>query len=192
MAETGAPIEAVVDALNAASVDYVLIGGAAMMLHGVAYVTRDVDVCYARNAANVAALVEALAPFRPTLRLANGESVPFLWETRTVLNGSNFTLQTLVGDVDILGTVTGIGSYEDAAGYSKRYIIGEREVPMFTIEGLIVSKRAAGRVKDKLVLPELEVLRGLGLLIEPEHILDLSSLPVYEPEPKESSSDGKT
>jgi hypothetical protein len=63
---------------------------------------------------------------------------------------------------------------------------------MFTIEGLIVSKRAAGRVKDKLVLPELEVLRGLGLLIEPEHILDLSSLPVYEPEPKESSSDGKT
>ena len=164
MPDGTAPIETVVDALDAAGVEYVLIDGAAMMLHGSSYVTQDVDICYERSPANVTTLVAALAPFDPRLRLESGESVPFVWDARTVLNGANFTLKTSVGDVDILGSVTGLGSYEDVQAHAARYTIGAREVPMLTIEGLIIAKRAAGRPKDQLVLPELEALRSLNPL----------------------------
>ena len=142
MRERAAPVEAVIDALHAAKVEYVLIGGAAMMLHGAAYVTRDVDICYARSASNVEALVAALRPFEPRSRLDERDSVPFLWEVRTILNGSNFTLRTSIGDVAILGSVTGIGTYEEVRALAARYAIGERQVTMLTVEGLIASKRA--------------------------------------------------
>lgn len=33
------------------------------------------------------------------------------------------------------------------------------ECKILSLEGLIVSKRAAGRLKDQLILPELEALR---------------------------------
>lgn len=142
---TDVPIDVVVDALAAGNVEYVLIGGAAMMLHGCAYTTDDVDICSSRETANVALLVAALAPF--------------IWDVRTVLNGSNVTLSTEAGDVDILGTVTGLGEFEMLRKFAKQYRVGDRVIPMLTLEGLIVAKRAAGRTKDLLALPELEVMR---------------------------------
>jgi hypothetical protein len=121
-----APIEVVVDALNDAGVQYVLIGGGAMMLHGSAYITEDVDLCYARDRANVERLVTALTPFRPRLRLSTGETVPFRWDAQTVLNGLNFTLTTLVGDVDLLAHVDGLGDYTHVSAHARRYEIGTR------------------------------------------------------------------
>ena len=75
------------------------------------------------------------------------------------MNGSNFTLSTEAGDVDILGTVTGLGEFEMLRKFAKQYRVGDRVIPMLTLEGLIVAKRAAGRTKDLLALPELEVMR---------------------------------
>lgn len=164
MPNGAAPIEEVIDALNAAGVEYYLIGGAAMMLHGSTYVTRDIDICYERSRENIASLVRALKPFNPTLRVEGDAALPFLWDERTVSNGSNFTLSTSIGEIDILGAVTGIGTYAEMKPLAARYKIGAREVPMLTIEGLIIAKRAAGRAKDHLVLPELEMLRGLERL----------------------------
>ena len=46
---TDVPIDVVVDALAAGNLEYVLIGGAAMMLHGCAYTTDDVDIFYRRE-----------------------------------------------------------------------------------------------------------------------------------------------
>ena len=166
MRERAAPVEAVIDALHAAKVEYVLIGGAAMMLHGSAYVTKDIDICCDRSVSNVEALLSALRPFEPRLRAGQRDSVSFLWDARTILNGSNFSLETSIGDVNILGTVTGIGTYEAVRALAAPYAIGARQVPMLTVEGLIASKRAAGRVKDQLALPELEVMRGLERLAE--------------------------
>lgn len=45
-----------------AHLEFVVIGGAAMHLQGSAYVTKDVDFCYARTPQNIKRLVVALAP----------------------------------------------------------------------------------------------------------------------------------
>ena len=61
----------------------------------------------------------------------------------------------------MLGEVAGIGDYE---AVKKELVIDtlyECEVHILTVKGLIKAKRAAGRTKDLLVLPELEALREL-------------------------------
>ena len=66
------------DALCAGRVDFVIVGGFAGTLHGSAIPTRDLDVVYARDAANIDRLVAALAPHRPYLRGAP-PGLPFQW-----------------------------------------------------------------------------------------------------------------
>src|SRR5947207_688285 len=48
-------------AVSEGGVRYVLIGGLAMIAHGSDYSTRDIDLCYARDAQNLTALALALA-----------------------------------------------------------------------------------------------------------------------------------
>jgi hypothetical protein len=48
-----------VKALNAVAVEYVVIGGVAMVAHGSAYVTFDFDACYRRSPENIDRLCRA-------------------------------------------------------------------------------------------------------------------------------------
>lgn len=50
-------------ALHAEEVKFIIIGGAAAVLHGSAYVTADLDICSSREKENLEKLVSALAPF---------------------------------------------------------------------------------------------------------------------------------
>ena len=159
-------IGTIIDALAAHQVRYVLIGGAAMMLHGSAYMTRDIDICYERTKANIDALVAALSPFKPQLRLRSGEVLPFRWDAKTIHYGENFTLSTTVGDVDILGSISGFKDFAEISRSAAPYKIGSRLIPMMTIDGLVVAKRAAGRQKDLLALPELEAMAEAHALIQ--------------------------
>jgi hypothetical protein len=75
-----------------------------------------------------------------------------------LLNGGNFTLKTDDGDVDILAHVGGFTNYAEIRALSKRMEIEGAAILVLSLEGLIRAKKAANRVKDQLVLPELEVL----------------------------------
>ena len=70
----------------------------------------------------------------------------------------NFTLTTDVGDVDILGEVTGIRSYPQVEALSEPMEIFGNDYRVLTLEGLIRAKRELGRAKDLRILPELEAL----------------------------------
>jgi hypothetical protein len=70
----------------------------------------------------------------------------------------NFTLTTEVGDLDLLGEVTGMGGYEQVATFSEEMEIFGMTCKVLTLEGLIKARRAVGRAKDLRVLPELEAL----------------------------------
>ena len=63
-----AGFEQLLRTLHTAGVKFVLIGGLAMVAHGSATLTGDVDICYARDAENLERLARALAPFHPQLR----------------------------------------------------------------------------------------------------------------------------
>jgi hypothetical protein len=70
----------------------------------------------------------------------------------------NFTLTTDLGDVDILGEVTGLGSYEKLLPVSEEMEVFGLGCKVLTLEGLIKAKKVAGRTKDLMLLPELEAL----------------------------------
>lgn len=155
-------VERLLDALAGAGVDFVVVGGVAMVLRGSSRVTLDIDVCYSRDQANLQRLAAALAPYRPRLRGAPPD-LPFLWDERTLASGLNFTLTTDLGDVDILGEVTGLGDYEKVAAASSPLSVGTLTIVVLDLDGLERTKRAAGRAKDLVDLAEIaEIRRRLG------------------------------
>ena len=95
-----------------AGVDFVIIGGVSATFHGSARVTYDLDICYSRATINLQRLAAALALFHPRPRGFSDE-LPFVWDERTLRNGTIFTLQTDLGEVDLLAEVAGLGTYDD-------------------------------------------------------------------------------
>jgi hypothetical protein len=146
--------------LGGSLVEFVIVGGIAGTIHGSTQATFDLDICYARNEGNLARLAESLSPFHPQLRGAPA-GLPFIWDVETLRRGLNFTLLTDLGDLDLLGEVLAVGSYEQARATSIIVPLFDVECAVLSLDGLIVAKRAAGRTKDKLILPELEALREI-------------------------------
>ncbi len=141
-------------------VDFVVVGGLAMAVHGSSYLTKDLDVCYNRTAANLAAIVTALAPLHPYLR-GGPPGLPFRLDVPTLQAGLNFTFITDLGDLDLLGEVSGIGDYSQALAQSQEEEMFGMRVRVLTLDGLIAAKKAAGRNKDRAHVLELEELKKL-------------------------------
>lgn len=148
------------NALHREKVEFVIVGGAAMVIHGSTYLTDDLDIVYARDASNVKRLVAAIGPFAPRLRTSGGD-VKFKFDERSILNGLNFTLTTQHGNLDLLAEIAGLGSFEKVRKYAEAFKIGTRTFEVLSLEGLIRAKEATGRKKDLLVIPELKALKEL-------------------------------
>jgi len=138
-------------------VDFIVVGGLAASAHGAARVTYDLDVVYSRSADNLVRLAEALEAVDPYLRGAP-PGLPFRWDAKTLRHGLNFTLTTSVGDIDLLGEITGGGRFEDLLPESLRVQAYGIECWCLGLEKLIQVKRAAGRPKDLEAIAELEAL----------------------------------
>jgi predicted nucleotidyltransferase len=151
-------LEAALKALTGNNVNFVIIDGVAITAHGSAYLTQDLDFCYSRSKENLKNIVSALSRFKPRPR-GFPENPPYIFDETTLQNGTNFTFKTDLGDMDLLGEVAGVGGYDAVNADSELKKIFGYEVKVLSIEGLIKAKRAAGRTKDLLVLPELEALR---------------------------------
>lgn len=147
-----------ITSLSANEVEYVVVGGVAITLHASAYITQDLDVCYSRSRENISRLGAALKPFEPQPRNWP-DGLPFVFDEETIRHGTNFTVATSIGAVDLLGEVKGIGDYAAALENSVTYSLYGCDVRAFTLDALIASKTAADRPKDRLALPELLALR---------------------------------
>jgi len=154
------PIEELLALLLEKEVDFVIIGGVAGLAHGSARTTADLDVCYSRAPASLETLVAALGPLKPRLRGAPA-NLPFKWDKRTLRAGLNFTLDTDLGPIDLLGEVAGIGGYRDALAASETLTLFNRPCRVLTLDALIRSKRAANRKRDREHLIELEAVKKL-------------------------------
>jgi predicted nucleotidyltransferase len=160
-------LEETLRVLYDAGVEFVLIGGAAMGLQGSAHLTKDIDFCYARSRLNLQRLAEALKPYHPSLRGAPPD-LPFRFDAATISRGLNFTLRTDLGDVDFLGEVSGLGSFDSVKAASDKMNVDGIECLVLSLAGLIKSKSAAGRPRDLYALPELKALEELKNKIKSE------------------------
>lgn len=146
--------------LSAESVEFIVIGGFAGTIHGAARLTVDLDVVYSRTPENIERLAAALSDLEPYPRGAPA-GLPFKFDVSTIQRGMNFTLTTAVGDLDLLGEVTGGGSYEELLSSTELVTVFEKTVRCLNLEKLIHVKRAAGRPKDFEAIAELERLNEL-------------------------------
>ena len=154
-------VELTLRLLTQHQVEFVIVGGVAISAHGSSYLTYDLDVAYARTRDNLKRLAAALAPYHPRPRDFPA-ALPFVWDEQTIKQGTNFTLTTDLGNLDLLGEVTGLGDYEGVRGQSVMMNLFNMPCRVLSLDALIAAKRAAGRPKDLLVLPELEALREIA------------------------------
>ncbi|MGH2402236.1 MAG: nucleotidyl transferase AbiEii/AbiGii toxin family protein [Candidatus Limnocylindria bacterium] len=149
--------------LQAHGVRFVLIGGLAAKAHGSPTLTVDLDICYARDRDNLERLAAALTELGSVLRGAPRD-LPFRLDARTLERGDSFTFTTDFGDLDVLGTPSGVAGFEDLDANADEAELGEDlVVRVASLEDLIRMKRAAGRPKDRV---ELEILGALRDEIE--------------------------
>jgi predicted nucleotidyltransferase len=130
-------------------VDFVAIGGWAVIGHGSTRNTRDVDFVAATDQANLVRLEAALTELGAELWGVDAHLLGIDLDARTLAEGGNFTLVTRAGGLDFFNEVPGGAPYEEVRAHSVVADLGEGlSVRIAGIDDLIAMKRAAGRPRD--------------------------------------------
>lgn len=145
-------LETIIRAMPA-DLDVVVIGGNAAQQYVPTYVTNDFDVCFDPDPANWQRMIAWLAPCMPELWLGQ-QRRPLVWDATTPVR--DYTLMTQEGEIDLLQVVDGIGTYPQVKALSVSVQLFGKTVWFLNLQGLILSKRATNRPKDRLLLQQLE------------------------------------
>lgn len=135
-----------------------VIGGIAATFQGSTTITRDFDVCYSRERANLERLASALRELDARLR-GGDVDVPFQLDAASLRNGLNFTFKTKHGDFDCLGDPGGGFDYELLKRNADQMDMTGWKVMVASLDDIIAMKRAAGRIKDRIEVENLSALR---------------------------------
>jgi predicted nucleotidyltransferase len=150
-------ISALLGRLAGAGVDFVVIGGVAVIAHGYERNTKDLDICYSPDQANLDALGGVLVELGARLRGID-EEIPFVADARTLLRTQILTLDTREGGLDLLVDPTGAPGYRALKERAERIDFDGFDVLIASIEDLLAMKRAANRPQDRVDVQALEAL----------------------------------
>ena len=152
------------NALNRHHVDYLLIGGLAVSLHGVERATMDVDITVAMTPENFAHLIETakelkLSPVLP-VPLESLNDIELLRQWHTERNLEAFALRTpdLAGvtlDVLLFPPVGFSGMAQRATVFN----VSRTPIRVVAIDDLIALKRSVGRPIDLSDIEHLQRIR---------------------------------
>jgi predicted nucleotidyltransferase len=146
----------VLAALDRHGVTYVLIGGMAAILHGAPHVTTDVDVVPLDSRDNLARLSAALKELNARIRVAGEDAgIPFDHSAESLARAGIWNLVTDQGNLDITFVPSGTTGYEDLARDAETMSVRGIAVPVASLADVIRSKEAAGRERDRAILPTL-------------------------------------
>jgi hypothetical protein len=150
---------ALIGALVQAEVDFVVIGGVAVVVQASPRFTRDLDISYATDTTNLERLGALLVSLNASLRDVEDE-VPFTPDARTLRQTEMLKLSTRDGDLDLLADPPGSPGYASLRRHADVVELDGALVPIASLEDLIAMKRAAGRPQDELDIESLEVARS--------------------------------
>jgi hypothetical protein len=139
-------------------VDFVVIGGIAVVAHGHIRTTRDLDITYATAPENLKALGDFLVAADARLR-GVAEVVPFVPDERTLERVEMLTLETRDGSLDLLAAPPGAPPYDVMRKRAEPIDLEGRTVLVASIEDLLAMKKAAGRPRD---LEDIEALEAIA------------------------------
>jgi hypothetical protein len=140
--------------LNAAGVRYVVVGGIALIRHGVVRATRDVDVVYDPDPVNldrIRSLIQKWCATRP-------DGSPLAEDAFS--SGRSIHLSIPYGELDLLSEQVTSLSFISLLDRSELRRIDGTEAPICSLADLVALKRAAGRERDLADLSDLEATHG--------------------------------
>lgn len=146
--------------LVAGGVDFVVIGGIAILLHGYPRVTRDLDIVFDYDETNLDALGQVLLELKARLRGVE-DDVPFVPDTRTLQGIDLLTLDTSAGWFDIHRLPRGVSNYARLRANADRVPLDGFTVLVASPDDLIAMKEAAGRPQDRIDIAALDVIKRL-------------------------------
>ncbi len=165
-AESELDADEILRLLIGAGVDFVVIGGFAVIAHGYLRATKDIDIVPRPTAENRGTLEGALksinarpieqADFRP-------DEMPVQWGIGALAHGGNWALQTDYGRIDVLQYIDRVDVVETYSELRDQAL--EADVPAVgvvrfaSLEHLELMKRVAGRPQDLNDLAQLESIR---------------------------------
>ena len=130
-------------------VDYVVIGGIAVIAHGHTRNTRDVDLMAAPERANLERLA---AVFRDLGARLSGVDAHLLdvdvYDPGTLASGANFTLETDAGGLDYFNQVPGAAPYQELRERALVVDLEGLRIAVAGLDDLIRMKQASGRPQD--------------------------------------------
>ena len=149
-----ADLDALVQALLEAGVEFIVVGGAAAVLHGAPITTQDLDIVHRRTPANVERLSTLLTKLDATFRGRDLRPSAELLAGRGQLN-----LSTSLGPLDPMCVLHDGRDYDELLPHTQVLTDGLSQIRVLDLDTLIAVKSEAGRARDKLALPILLALR---------------------------------
>ena len=151
-------------ALSGAKIDYVLVGGLAVALHGYQRLTMDVDVVLAFNDENLAKFVDCArsANLKPVLPLPidslRDAALIDLWHReKGMLAFALHGPEKMATVIDVL--VRPVVSFDQLKRNAVTKRIGPLSIAVASIDDLISLKTGTGRSKDVLDIEELRRIK---------------------------------
>jgi predicted nucleotidyltransferase len=130
-------------------VDYVVIGGIAVIAHGHTRNTRDVDIMAAGMRTNLEKLAAAFRDLAARLSGVDAHLLDIdIYDPATLASGANFTLETDAGGLDFFSDVPGAPPYDELRARALRVDLVGVSIPVAGLDDLIRMKHASGRDQD--------------------------------------------
>jgi predicted nucleotidyltransferase len=141
-------------------VDYVVIGGVAVIAHGHTRNTRDVDLMAAGRRSNMEKLAAAFRELGARLSGVDAHLLDIdVYDPDTLVSGANFTLETDAGGLDFFSEVPGAPPYDELRERALKVDLGGVVIPVAGLDDLIRMKQASGREQDLGDIAALTALR---------------------------------
>jgi hypothetical protein len=152
-----ADLDALVQALLGADVEFIVVGGAAAVLHGAPITTQDLAIVHRRTPDNIRRLSDLLTKLDATFRGRD------LRPSVEMLGGQGqLNLSTSLGPLDPMCVLHDGRGYDELLPHTQVLTDGSSKIRILDLDTLIAVKTAAGRARDKLALPILLALRTRG------------------------------
>jgi hypothetical protein len=136
------------------SVQFIVVGGVAAVLHGAPVQTFDLDLVYSREPANIDRILsvledlEAVFRIQPERRLRPGGS--------HLAAGRHLNLVTRFGPLDLLATIGQDAGFPELLPYSEEMDVGPGvRIRVLSLEMIVSTKEKVASEKDLAVLPIL-------------------------------------
>jgi hypothetical protein len=138
--------------LNAQHVEFVLVGGYALGVHGVVRATIDIDLLYRASRENVTALCAALRQF--------GAPDSVISESALLDHDTVTQFGAPPNRVDLLNAIDGV-DFDAVWATAVHAAFGAHRIRVIGRDALITNKRASGRDKDRQDIAMLEQQRPI-------------------------------